>query len=147
MNRITQNLANGSGNSPRKPWWRRWFGGRSERAAGRYLKRQGFRVLVRNYICRVGELDLVALDGTVVVFVEVRSTEAGALEKTAASVDAEKQRRLSQTALYFLQQRRLLDRPARFDVLAVSWPADSSEPRILHIRHAFEATGRFQMDS
>jgi putative endonuclease len=135
------------GDSPKKPWWRRWFGDRSERAAARFLKRLGYRILVRNYHCRVGELDLVALDGTVVVFVEVRSTAADELEKTAASVDSEKQRRLSRTALYFLQQRRLLDRPARFDVLAVSWPAGSTEPRIVHFPHAFEAVGRFQMDS
>jgi putative endonuclease len=147
MNPSAPPAARDSGDSPRKPWWRRWFGNRSERAAAQFLKRLGYRVVVRNYVCRVGELDLVALDGTVVVFVEVRSTEAGDLEKTAASVDAEKQRRLSRTALYFLQQRRLLDRPARFDVLAVSWPAASSEPRILHFRHAFEAVGRFQMDS
>ena len=147
MNSSTPAAIRDSGDSPRKPWWRRWFGNRSERAAAQFLKRLGYRVVVRNFVCRVGELDLVAFDGTVVVFVEVRSTEAGNLEKTAASVDAEKQRRLSRTALYFLQQRRLLDRPARFDVLAISWPPKSSDPRIVHIRHAFEAAGRFQMDS
>jgi putative endonuclease len=147
MNPSTPTAARDSGDSPKKPWWRRWFGNRSERAAAQFLKRLGYRIVVRNYVCRVGELDLVALDGSVVVFVEVRSTETGELEKTAASVDVEKQRRLSLTALYFLQQRRLLDRPARFDVLAISWPPKSSDPRFVHIRHAFEAAGRFQMDS
>ena len=49
--------------SPRKPWWRRWFGTRSERAAARFLQRLGYRILARNYTCPHGELDLVALDG------------------------------------------------------------------------------------
>jgi putative endonuclease len=131
----------------RKPWWRRWFGTRSERSAARFLKRLGYRILVRNYTCPQGELDLVALDGKCLVFVEVRSTGNDGTLRPAASVDDAKQRRLTQLALHFLQRYRLLDRPARFDVLALSWPADRREPVIEHFRNAFEATGRFQMFS
>ena len=58
----------------RKPWWRRWFGTRSERAASRFLKRLGYRIVACNYSCPLGELDLVALDQGCLVFVEVRST-------------------------------------------------------------------------
>src|SRR5262249_39767904 len=108
----------------RKPWWRRWFGTRSERAAARFLRRQGLRVLTHNYTCPLGELDLIALDGSCIVFVEVRSTGTDDVERPAVSVDLAKQRRLTELAVYFLQQRRLLGRAARFDVLAVSWPAD-----------------------
>jgi putative endonuclease len=129
----------------RRPWWRRWFGSRSERAAARFLRRQGYRIIARNYSCRQGELDLVALDGGCIVFVEVRSTGTEDLTKTAASVDLAKQRRLTNLALHFLQQHRLLDHRARFDVLILSWPADQGEPVIDHHRHAFEAVGRFQM--
>ena len=50
-------------------------------------------------------------------------------------------------AVYFLTHHHLLDSPARFDVLAVSWPADCSEPVIEHYRNAFEAVGRFQIYS
>jgi putative endonuclease len=130
-----------------RPWWRRWFGSRSERAAARFLKRLGFRIVARNYSCLLGELDLIALDGRCIVFVEVRSTEAGDLLKPAASVDDAKQRRLSRLALQFLQKKRLLDQAARFDVLTVSWPADRAEPAIEHYRNAFEVAGRFQMFS
>jgi putative endonuclease len=128
-----------------RPWWRRWFGNRSERAAARFLKRQGYRIVARNYCCSQGELDLVAVDGGCIVFVEVRSTGTDDLAKTAASVDLAKQRRLTNLALHFLQRHRLLNHPARFDVLILSWPAESSEPVISHHRHAFEAVGRFQM--
>jgi putative endonuclease len=131
----------------RKPWWRRLFGSRSERSAARYLQRQGLTILKWNYRCPHGEIDLVALDGCCVVFVEVRSTAADDIERPAASVDDAKQRRLTQLALHFLQEHRLFGRPARFDVLAVSWPQEKREPVIVHYRHAFEAVGRFQMFS
>src|SRR2546427_6071349 len=107
--------------NPRKPGWRRLFGSRSERSAARHLQRQGLTILKWNYRCTHGEIDLVALDGCCVVFVEVRSTAGDDIERPAASVNDAKQRRLTQLALHFLQDHRLLGRPARFDVVAVSW--------------------------
>ena len=133
--------------SPIQPWWRRWFGTRSERAAARFLKRLGYRIVARNYSCPLGELDIVAVDGGCVVFVEVRSTEQEDTVRTAASVDAAKQTRLTNLALHFLQKRRLLGHPARFDVLVVHWAAGSPLPLIDHHRNAFEAAGRFQVYS
>ena len=135
-----------SSESPaRWPWWRRWFGNRSERAAAKFLRRQRYRIVARNYRSPHGELDLVAIDRACVVFVEVRSTGTLDLTNTAASVDLAKQRRLTNLALHFLRQHRLLDYPARFDVLLLSWPPDRKEPAISHYRNAFEAVGRFQM--
>jgi putative endonuclease len=131
----------------RKPWWRRWFGSRSERAAGRFLRRQGYRILARNYSGPLGELDIIALDGRCIVFVEVRSTGGDDTARPAESVDDGKQRRLTDLALDFLRRHRLLDHPARFDVLAVSWPDGAREPKIVHHRQAFEAVGRWQMYS
>ena len=133
--------------SPLRPWWRRWFGTRSERAAARFLRRLGYRVVARNYTCSLGELDVVALDGRTLVFVEVRSTATEEAERPAASVDVVKQRRLTDLALHFLRRHRLLDRPARFDVLAVCWPEGQRQPAIHHYPAAFEAVGRFQMFS
>ncbi len=129
------------------PWLRRWFGTRSERAAARYLRRLGYRIVARNFRCPLGEIDLVALDGDCIVFVEVRSTETGELARPAASVDREKQRRLTRLALFYLKQKGLLDRAARFDVLAIRWPADRGEPTMAHYPNAFEATDRFQFYS
>jgi putative endonuclease len=126
------------------PWLRRWFGTRSERAADRYLRKLGYRILHRNFRCDLGELDLIALDGDCIVFVEVRSSEGVDLPRTAGSVDLEKQRRLTKLALFYLQRKKLLGRSARFDVLAVSWPAGASEPTMAHYPSAFEATDRFQ---
>src|SRR5438132_14308199 len=93
----------------RWPIWRRWFGSRSERAAARFLRRLGYRILARNVNLPTGELDLVALDGRKLVFVEVRSTEGGATERPAASVDPIKQRKLTTAALAFLSKHHLLE--------------------------------------
>lgn len=134
--------------SVRLPWWRRWFGSRSERAAARYLRRLGYRVLARNVITSEGELDLVALHEGCIVFVEVRSTAAtDSPSRPAESVDLAKQRRLTQAALAYLSRHRLLDQPARFDVLALAWPQGQREPTIEHYPQAFQAVGCGQMYS
>jgi putative endonuclease len=126
------------------PWWRRWFGSRSERAAARFLRRLGYRILQHNFSCEFGEIDIIALDGQTIVFTEVRSTEGADTHAPALSVDPVKQRKLTRLALYYLQKRRLLEQSARFDVLAISWPANAKEPTIAHYPNAFEATDRLQ---
>lgn len=126
-------------NLARLPWWRRWFGNRSERAAARYLKKRRYKILARNYLSKFGELDLVALDGQTIVFVEVRSTGNPDVERVTHSVDWAKQRRLTRLAVHFLQQHKLEDRFARFDVLIVLWLEGTTRPEITHYINAFEA--------
>lgn len=125
--------------TPRKPWWRRWFGNRSERAAARFLKGRGYKVLAKNYSCPLGELDLVMLDGECIVFVEVRSTQGRDAIEPALSVNHAKQKRLTRLAEFFLVKKRLQGRPARFDVLILVWPEGQKVPSIQHFRHAFDA--------
>src|SRR5262245_3490245 len=112
----------------RFPVWRRWFGRRSERAAAKYLRRQRFRILGRNLDDRMGEIDLLALDGQTLVVVEVRSSETKTFEELAATVNHEKQRRLTNAILRFVQRRKLWEVGVRFDVLALRWPAGAREP-------------------
>jgi len=128
-----------------RPWFRRWFGDRSEEAAARFLGGLGYRILERNYRSHQGELDMIALDGDCLVFVEVRSTERDSDERPALSIDVVKQRRLTQLALSYLQQHRLLGHAARFDVVTVSWPPTQRKPAITHYPNAFEPSDRFQM--
>jgi len=134
-------------NPPQPSWWRRWFGSRSERRAARFLRKLGFRIIARNWSTPLGELDIVAVDDGCIVFVEVRSTSGNDPDLPAASVDYAKQKRLTRMALQYLQAKNLLGRDSRFDVLAVSWPVERSEPVIEHYRSAFEPTDRFQMFS
>ena len=134
-----------TGGFSRWPWWRRWFGRRSERAAARFLRRLGYRILAANVADPAGELDLIALDGQTIVVVEVRSTAGDNLDRTAASVDLLKQRKVTEAAVRFLARKRLLEGVAvRFDVLVLGWPPTAREPVVRHYPHAFEAVGRFQ---
>ena len=130
-----------------RPWWRRWFGTRAERRAAKFLRSLGYRILVRNYTCPLGEVDLIALDGDCIVFVEVRSSERDDTTRPAESVDRRKQEKLTRLALHFLQRKNLLNHPARFDVLAISWPPGAADPKMVHYPSAFEATDRFQFYS
>ena len=109
-------------------------GERAERAAEEFLKSRGWRILERNFRTRFGEIDLVARDGDTVVFVEVRSRSSSAFGAPQETVTAAKRRRLIKTAQAWAQ-RRGLDSPMRFDVVALS-PEGT-----LHIPAAFDATG------
>jgi putative endonuclease len=121
----------------------RLLGNRGERHAARYLRGQGFRILARGYRTPLGEIDLIARDGDVLVFVEVKSRRQG---HPAEAVTLEKQRRLTLAALQFLAHHRLLENQrARFDVIAIVWPDDRKAPSVEHFRNAFEAVGRGQM--
>jgi len=131
----------------RFPVWRRWFGRRSERASAKYLRRHGFRILGRNLDDRLGEIDLLALEGQTLVIVEVRSSETKSFGELAASVDLEKQRRLTNATLRFVQRRKLWNVGVRFDVLALRWPPDAREPEVRHFRQAFQSVGRYQFHS
>ena len=130
----------------RPGWLTRILGDRGERAAVRHLKRSGYRILLRNARTRLGEIDIVALDpadGDCIVFVEVKTLSAGAAGDPAEHVTPAKQRQLTRLGLAWLKQRGLLERRARFDVIAVTW-TDRRRPVIEHYRHAFEPVGRGQ---
>jgi putative endonuclease len=131
----------------RFPVWRRWFGQRSERFAARYLRRQGCRILGRNVDDRLGEIDLLALDGQTIVVVEVRSSETKTFDDLARTVNHEKQRRLTDATLRFVQRRKLWNVGVRFDVIALRWPPGAREPEVRHYRHAFQSVGKYQFHS
>jgi putative endonuclease len=120
----------------------RLLGERGERAAARYLRRQGMRILLRGYRATRGEIDLIARDRDTLVFVEVKARRRGV---PAEAVTSEKQRRITIAALRFLRRHRLLDQRCRFDIVAIVWPDDRRPPQIEHIKNAFEAVGRGQM--
>ena len=83
-----------------------------------YLQRQGLRLIVRNYRCRFGEIDLVMRDAGVLVFVEVRQRASARYGGAAASVGPVKQQRLWRTAEHYLM--RCPEQTAcRFDLVAI----------------------------
>jgi putative endonuclease len=130
-----------------KRWLRGLLGRDGERQAERLLAKSGFRILARRVANRFGELDLIALDGETVVFVEVRTRRSLDAGHPAESVTPEKQARLTRAALAFLKQNRLLERRCRFDVVAVTWPEGVRKPQLEHYVNAFEPAGFGQLYS
>jgi putative endonuclease len=115
------------------------LGERGEREACRYLRRLGYIIVARTSRFRRGELDIVAVDGRTVVFVEVKTRRSSDPGDPLEAVTPEKQRRLTRAALLYLKRHRLLKHSARFDVLAVTWANLKKPPEIQHIKNAFEA--------
>lgn len=104
-----------------------------ENAAAALICRQGLRIVARNFLTKTGEIDIIALDGNYLVFLEVRARSNPFFLSAAASVDKRKQQRLVRTAQMFLQRnRQWAHLPCRFDVIAF-------EPR----QFDFNKTGRW----
>jgi putative endonuclease len=120
------------------------LGERGEIAAARFLKRQGLRILERGYDSPLGELDIIAVDGRTVVFVEVKTRASSDTGSPTDAIDTNKQRRMTQSALAYLKSKRLLENAARFDVVAVSWPVHAKRPNIEHFQNAFAPIGAGQ---
>jgi putative endonuclease len=112
------------------------LGKEGERLAEQYLKKKGYKIVERNYRCRGAELDLIVLDRRVIVFVEVKTRTGHGFGSPFEAVEFRKQQKMIQAAQYFLNERKLHQRDARFDVVGISWPGD--EPLVEHIENAFE---------
>ena len=115
------------------------LGRMGEDLAARYLERQGLRLLERGFRSRHGEIDIVAEDGEVLVFVEVKTRSGGAFGTPGEAVDRRKQARMARSAVSYLLSRARGERPCRFDVVEVLSTGPGREARLNHIRNAFEA--------
>jgi len=114
----------------------RTAGGKAEKLACRFLAAKGYRILATNYRTRLGEIDIVAEEAGQLVFVEVRSLRSRERNPPEETVTLPKQARLCRTALAYIQQHRLEDRPARFDVVGVV--VSEGAPAFSHLEDAFE---------
>ncbi len=114
---------------------RRTLGEEGERAAERFLRQQRYTILARNYRCPGGEVDLIGLDATTVVFVEVKTRTQADFGTPFEAVDRRKQHQIQRAAQFYLAENRLHDRDARFDVVGVRW--ENGAARCELIRNAF----------
>ncbi len=115
----------------------RVVGSGAERTAEQFLTRRGIQPLTRNFHCRLGEIDLVALDDDELVFVEVRYRGPGSFSRAGLTVDVHKQRKLVRTAaLYVKRYPRFAMSVMRFDVVAIDVD-ERGKQSIEWIRDAF----------
>ena len=127
-----------------RAWWsrilheypRHRLGRKGERAAARFLRGQGYRILCRNIRYRYGELDLIAIRDNVVAFVEVRTRRTGSHADIYRSVNRAKQQRLYRAACSVTKRYRLSNHHLRFDIITILWP-EGKRPEIQHHQNAF----------
>ena len=118
---------------------RNGIGAWGEAQAAGYLKKQGYRILARNFSCRLGEIDLIAANRSCLVFVEVKLRRSDAFARAAEFVDFRKQNRLRATAALWLSAHET-DLQPRFDVIEVYAPEGEAtkRPVINHLEDAFQ---------
>ena len=110
-------------------------GDAGEQCAVEHLQREGYTIVSRNYRTRGGEIDIIALDGAILCFVEVRSRETDAFGDPLETVGRAKQRRIVKAARHYMVGRQQQDREIRFDVVGIVL---RPELRIQLVRGAFE---------
>jgi putative endonuclease len=116
-------------------------GAEAEEAACAFLEARGARIVERNFRARGGEIDLVAREGDVLVFVEVRFREGEGFGAPEETVGLPKRRRIVSAAREYIAQIPLDSwREARFDVVAVVGTGPDAVLR--HYSGAFDARGK-----
>lgn len=108
-----------------------------ERLAADFMENSGYRILATNFRCPLGEIDIVAEKGPLVAVVEVKTRQDEYCGRPAQAVNIRKQRKIIDTAMWFLRNRRMDFRPCRFDVIEVIIPK-AGKIIINHIEEAFE---------
>ena len=110
----------------------------AENIAVTFLKNHGLKLLDRNIHCRFGEIDIIALDGDCLVFVEVRYRQDNAIATAIETVDRHKRKKIIHTSQYYLnQQKDYQHYQYRYDVIAMAGELD--KPKIDWIKNAFQA--------
>jgi len=104
------------------------------------LQRRGYAIVARRYRTRAGEIDIVARDGTTIVFVEVKTRRHDEFGEPLEAVTARKQRKLTLMALDFLARAKPGAVPCRFDVVSVKW-GERRGPEVEVVKNAFLAGG------
>ena len=106
-------------------------GAMGEVDAAKYLQNKKYKILETNYKNKLGEIDIIALQNKVIVFVEVKNRSTLAFGLPAESVTPQKQYRIRRTAEAYLQKNKMLDSACRFDVIEIVGT------HINHIENAF----------
>ncbi len=112
------------------------LGQKGEEFALRFLKKRGYQIIQKNYVCKMGEMDIIAKEKDTLVFIEVKTRTSTTFGPPQLAVNHKKQSQMSKVALYFLKEKKLEDIKARFDVVAILLGPRGEEIEL--IRDAFD---------
>ncbi|MDA0831843.1 MAG: YraN family protein [Planctomycetota bacterium] len=130
-----------------KKWLRKLLGNEGEQYAANFLKTLGYRIIAQQVRTHFGEIDLIAMDGDVLVFVEVKTRRSNRAGMPEDAVTQAKQRHITRAALAWLKKHRALERRSRFDVVSLVWSDDHQPPDVRHLINAFAPEGSGNMYS
>jgi putative endonuclease len=108
-----------------------------EQIAVEYLLSQGYKIIERNFHSRKGEIDIIAEDGEILCFIEVKYYRQGSLRDLHLAVDRTKQQKIVMTAQKYLFMKKIEDRYTRFDVVLISCTPDNKVNSLELYKDAF----------
>ena len=115
-------------------FYKKLLGRIGEKSAGKYLRKKGYKIIEKNYTTKIGEVDLIALYGDLLVFIEVKTRSSTAYGNPGDAVDYFKQKKYVLLAKeYLMLKKEYREKPVRFDVVEVL------NGEINHIESAFFA--------
>lgn len=114
-----------------KNFYKKFLGRAGEIKAAEFLKKKGYKILKTNYKTVFGEIDIIALDNKVTVFIEVKTRSGDEYGLPCEAVNGKKQDKYFKAATFYLQREKKLDAPCRFDVVEIE------NGEINHILDAF----------
>ncbi|MFH1645610.1 MAG: YraN family protein [Candidatus Omnitrophota bacterium] len=121
-----------------RPLSRKHLGKLAEDIAVKYVRRDGLKIIDRNFTCRFGEIDVIAVDLDEIVFIEVRSLRGSFFTDPAGSINFLKIKKLRKSAFVWYSLSKIVETNFRFDVIAIVFSkTDGKVERIEHIRDAF----------
>jgi len=112
------------------------LGAKGEGAAVDFLKKNGYKIITKNYKTPMGEIDIIAQDNKTLVFIEVKTRESLIYGQPFEAVNSAKKRKIANAALLYLKRFKQQIPPCRFDVVSICYVNDS--PKCELIRDAFE---------
>lgn len=115
---------------------RRDLGELGEKLALKKIKRLGYKCILKNYRCPLGEIDIIAKDGDCLVFIEIKTRKNRSIGYAKEAVDKRKRHQISKVALAYMKANNCIDTKSRFDVIAINIREDKEEIEI--IRNAFD---------
>ena len=108
------------------------IGALGEEAAVKAIKKQGYKVIERNYRTKMGEIDIIAKDGEYTCFIEVRLRKNNDFGSPADTIDIRKQQKIIRTAKYYAVIKKIYDTPMRFDAVLIN--ADAKDGKLTNVK-------------
>jgi len=118
-------------------------GKKGEEIAASYLRKQGYKILEKNYRTKLGEIDIIANDNGCISFVEVRSINNLSFILPEDTINKNKELQIMRVALAYIKRYKLENKSCRFDVISIE-NVDGATPQIRLIKNAFELDNRYR---